>query len=106
MTDSNADAAGIDPVDPAAEAAAGLDGLDAELAELIDEAAAVDNKVSELTADLQRLQAEYANYRKRVERDRAVARENAIGEVLAALLPLIDDFGRASEHGMLKNERY
>ena len=54
-----------------------------------------------LTADLQRLQAEYSNYRKRVERDRALARETAIGEVLNALLPVLDDFGRAREHGEL-----
>jgi molecular chaperone GrpE len=66
-----------------------------------DAAAAVDNQLGELTADLQRLQAEYANYRKRVERDRAVAREAAIGEVLGALLPVLDDFGRAREHGEL-----
>ena len=66
-----------------------------------DAAAAVDNQLGELTADLQRLQAEYANYRKRVERDRAVAREAAIGEVLAALLPVLDDFGRAREHDEL-----
>ena len=38
--------------------------------------------IETLTADLQRLQAEYANYRKRVERDRAVAHELAIGSVL------------------------
>lgn len=61
----------------------------------------LDSQLDELTADLQRLSAEYANYRKRVERDRALARETAIGEVLAALLPLIDDFGRAREHGEL-----
>lgn len=66
-----------------------------------DAAAAVDDQLGELTADLQRLQAEYSNYRKRVERDRALARETAIGEVLNALLPVLDDFGRAREHGEL-----
>ena len=54
-----------------------------------------------LTADLQRLQAEYANYRKRVERDRALAHELAIGAVLTELLPSLDDIARASEHGEL-----
>jgi len=75
----------------------------AEASESIDSdaAAAVEDRVNELTADIQRLQAEYANYRKRVERDRAVAREAAIGDVLNALLPVLDDFGRAREHGEL-----
>ena len=54
-----------------------------------------------LTADLQRLQAEYANYRKRIERDRAVAHELAIGSVLTELLVILDDLDRAAEHGEL-----
>jgi molecular chaperone GrpE len=57
--------------------------------------------VATLTADLQRLQAEYANYRKRVERDRAVAYESAIGAVLTELLALLDDVDRAEQHGEL-----
>ena len=57
--------------------------------------------VASLTADLQRLQAEYANYRKRVERDRSVAHENAIGSVLTELLATLDDIDRASTHGEL-----
>ena len=52
-----------------------------------------------LTADLQRLQAEYSNYRKRVERDRAVASEIAIAAVLSELLATLDDIDRAAEHG-------
>lgn len=59
------------------------------------------DRLVERTQDLQRLQAEYANYRKRVERDKSVARENGVGEVFAALLPLLDDFARADEHGEL-----
>lgn len=51
-----------------------------------------------MTADLQRLQAEYANYRKRVERDRTVASEIAIASVLNELLPLLDGLDRAAEH--------
>jgi molecular chaperone GrpE len=57
--------------------------------------------VAALTADLQRLQAEYANYRKRVERDRAVSHDLAVGSVLTELLALLDDIDRASEHGEL-----
>ena len=55
-----------------------------------------------LTSDLQRLQAEYSNYRKRVERDRDLAREVAIGSVLAELLPVLDDLDRARAHGELE----
>ena len=61
----------------------------------------VGDKLVELTADIQRLQAEYSNYRKRVERDRSLARETAIAEVLIAFLPVLDDFARANEHGEL-----
>jgi molecular chaperone GrpE len=57
--------------------------------------------VATLTSDLQRLQAEYANYRKRVERDRAVAHESAVGAVLTELLALLDDVDRAEAHGEL-----
>ncbi|MDQ1464765.1 MAG: molecular chaperone GrpE [Actinomycetota bacterium] len=59
-------------------------------------------ELAERTADLQRLQAEYANYRKRVERDREAVRDFAVGEALAALLPVLDDIGRAREHGELE----
>jgi molecular chaperone GrpE len=57
--------------------------------------------VATLTSDLQRLQAEYANYRKRVERDRAVAHESAVGAVLTELLAILDDVDRAEQHGEL-----
>ena len=57
--------------------------------------------VSALTADLQRLQAEYANYKKRVERDRSLAHELAISSVLIELLPVLDDIERAQTHGEL-----
>ncbi len=57
--------------------------------------------VAALTADLQRLQAEYANYRKRVDRDRALSHEMAIGAFLTELLPTLDDIARATEHGEL-----
>ena len=57
--------------------------------------------VDELTRDLQRITAEYANYRKRVDRDRGLVTEQAIAAVLAALLPVLDDVDRAREHGDL-----
>ena len=62
----------------------------------------VTDPVVTLTNDLQRLQAEYANYRKRVERDRSLAHEMAIGAVLTELLALLDDVDRAEQHGELR----
>ncbi len=58
--------------------------------------------IAERTADLQRLQAEYANYRKRVERDREAVRELAVADALASLLPVLDDIGRARAHDELQ----
>jgi molecular chaperone GrpE len=58
-------------------------------------------QLAERTADLQRLQAEYSNYRKRVERDRAAVREQAVAGALIELLPVLDDIGRARDHGEL-----
>ncbi|MET8682173.1 nucleotide exchange factor GrpE [Streptomyces sp. NPDC004647] len=57
--------------------------------------------LGERTADLQRLQAEYQNYRRRVERDRITVKEVAIANLLTELLPVLDDIGRAREHGEL-----
>ena len=57
--------------------------------------------LDERTADLQRLQAEYQNYRRRVERDRITVKEIAIANLLTELLPVLDDIGRAREHGEL-----
>ncbi|MEY4492497.1 MAG: hypothetical protein RL085_908 [Actinomycetota bacterium] len=59
------------------------------------------DREAELLADLQRLQAEFVNYKNRVERDRDVARNNAIAEVIRAFLPALDDLTRAENHGDL-----
>ena len=70
--------------------------------ELIVEEVAPDqviDPVATLTNDFQRLQAEYANYRKRIERDRLVAHEMAIGAVLTELLALLDAVDLAEQHG-------
>lgn len=56
-------------------------------------------QLSERTADLQRLQAEYANYRKRVDRDRQLIAENATYRVLAPIIEVLDTIDRAREHG-------
>jgi len=62
---------------------------------------ALRTELDERTRDLQRVSAEYANYRKRVDRDRSVAAEQTTGSVLTSLLPLLDDVDRAREHGDL-----
>lgn len=57
--------------------------------------------LAERTADLQRVHAEYANYRKRADRERLIAGELAVGRALSDLLPVLDDIDRAREHGDL-----
>jgi molecular chaperone GrpE len=76
---------------------------DKELSDAVDEALAeveVD-EVAVLTSDLQRVQAEYSNYRKRVDRDRITANEITTAIVLSEFLPVLDDISRAEEHGEL-----
>ena len=58
-------------------------------------------RIKELTTDLQRLQAEYVNYKRRVDRDRDLVLQNAKFTILSALLPVLDDVDRAREHGEL-----
>ncbi|HEX6888343.1 MAG TPA: nucleotide exchange factor GrpE [Candidatus Nanopelagicales bacterium] len=58
-------------------------------------------QVAALTGDLQRVHAEYSNYRKRVERDRELVRDRAVEAVLVELLPILDDIGRARDHDEL-----
>jgi molecular chaperone GrpE len=62
----------------------------------------VERQLAERTADLQRLQAEYVNYKRRVDRDRDLVRQNATYGVLFSLLPVLDDIDRAREHGELE----
>ena len=69
--------------------------------EALNEATVVVDEVATLTSDLQRLQAEYANYRKRVDRDRVSTAEFAFASVLLELLPILDNLDRAAEHGQL-----
>jgi molecular chaperone GrpE len=79
---------------PVAEDETAKPGPDAELT-------ALRSELEERTHDLQRVTAEYANYRKRVDRDRGAAAEQTTGSVLTALLPVLDDIDRAREHGDL-----
>ena len=64
-----------------------------------DAADEVDKRVAELTTDLQRLQAEYVNYKRRVDRDRELVSQNATYKVLAPIVEVLDTIDRAREHG-------
>ncbi|MGW1890488.1 nucleotide exchange factor GrpE [Streptomyces sp. NPDC002004] len=86
---------------PSAEEGAAPAGDAAQTAGLTAQLDQVRTALNERTADLQRLQAEFQNYRRRVERDRIAVREIAIANLLTELLPVLDDIGRAREHGEL-----
>ncbi|GAA1924402.1 nucleotide exchange factor GrpE [Streptantibioticus ferralitis] len=89
---------------PAEQAGPGGPAGDAEQSadqDLSKQLESVRGQLAERTADLQRLQAEYQNYRRRVERDRIAVKEIAIANLLGELLPVLDDIGRAREHGEL-----
>ena len=81
------------------------DQLDQELADLVEETGPI-SKEAELLNDLQRLQAEFVNYKTRVERDRDQARNMAIAEAFRALLPALDDLSRAEAHGDLEGSPF
>ena len=87
--------------EPAAPAGDGVDDSAPAPTDATDEGA-LEATLAERTADLQRLQADYTNYRRRVERDREAVRELALVNILTNLLPVLDDIGRAREHGELE----
>ncbi len=90
----------VTPVDEAHDSGDALSQAEAILNEAAAEGAVAD-KEAELREDLQRLQAEYVNYRKRVERDREAVRELAVQSVMNNLLPVLDDIDAARAHGDL-----
>lgn len=112
----SADAAGTAGAPGAA--AAGAPGSEAEAAEADDAdedvltvddilnaaQAEVEDPTAEHLADLKRVTAEYANYRKRTEANREVERERAVGAAVAVLLPVLDDLDRAEKHGDLEGD--
>ena len=87
---------------------AGDAGVEADSSESSDSAGSADLHpdtvlAGERLADLQRLQAEYVNYKRRVDRDRAVVQERAAQSVIEALLPVLDDIHLARQHGDLES---
>ncbi|MFJ8915131.1 nucleotide exchange factor GrpE [Amycolatopsis sp. NPDC102389] len=97
----------VEPVPPAAQtepepATHAGPGLGESIVdESVSVASGLEKELAERTADLQRLQAEYANYRKRVDRDREQVVAGAKASVVGDLLPLLDDLERAEQHGDL-----
>jgi molecular chaperone GrpE len=92
-----APAAGAGGGAPSAPSAPSAPAAPAESAQV----SKLQSQLAERTADLQRLQAEYANYRKRVDRDRVTVREQAVAGTLIELLPVLDAIGQARDHGEL-----
>ncbi|MCB2413637.1 nucleotide exchange factor GrpE [Demequina sp. TTPB684] len=88
-------------IDDAATDEGKKDDFDADEAGADDALTQAEVKAAEHLADLQRLQAEYVNYRKRVDRDRLAIGDVATAKVLEALLPVLDDIAAARQHGDL-----
>ncbi|WP_063060091.1 nucleotide exchange factor GrpE [Nocardia sienata] len=78
-------------------------GLDGDGVEAAPTEAPASDELAERTADLQRLTAEYTNYRRRVERDRKTAVDSAKAAVVTELLGVLDDLDRAKAHGDLES---
>ncbi|GAA2139017.1 hypothetical protein GCM10009844_07480 [Nocardioides koreensis] len=75
------------------------EGAESGDVELEDDLSRAKRDLVDLTTDLQRLQAEYLNYKRRVERDRELIRENATYAALAPIVEVLDTIDRAREHG-------
>ncbi|HEU4811743.1 MAG TPA: nucleotide exchange factor GrpE [Nocardioides sp.] len=71
--------------------------------EVEDDFAVAQRAIADLTTDLKRLQAEYLNYKRRVERDRELIRENATYAALAPITEVLDTIDRAREHAPLED---
>ena len=85
---------------PSPEAVEPSEGL--ELLEAIDKVAELESLVAERTLDLQRVAAEYVNYKKRVDRDRDLARQSGVEAVVNDLLPVLDHIELAKQHESLE----
>lgn len=102
--DGPAAADGAAPADGTAADATATEADGAEAGDGADDdpTSALQARLDERTADLQRVSAEFANYRRRVERDRQSIIDTAKGSVLTELLTIVDDLDRAREHGDLE----
>jgi molecular chaperone GrpE len=110
FTEPSQDSQEPDESQAPAGSAGSPDAIDEAIAEILDaadadqpksEAEQMQDLVAERTADLQRLHAEYANYKKRVDRDRLLSRAAGIEAVVLDLLPVLDSVEAAREHDEL-----
>jgi molecular chaperone GrpE len=90
-----------EPQETAAPAAAANESEPPPVPDLEAEVKELTDKLAERTSDLQRLQAEYVNYKRRVDRDRDLARKVTIEGVLKDFLSVLDDVRSAREHSEL-----
>lgn len=90
-----------EPADPADAGAAGPPAGESLVDDSVAPVSELEKELAERTSDLQRVQAEYTNYRRRVERDREAVVATAKASVVSELLPLLDDIERAAAHGDL-----
>lgn len=110
MTDQNSNPEPGEEQDPLADAerivndaAADMDDVQADQAGADDAISQAEQKAAEHLADLQRLQAEYVNYRRRVDRDREANSELATIKVIESLMPVLDDIAGARNAGELED---
>ncbi|WP_104083451.1 nucleotide exchange factor GrpE [Cryobacterium sp. Y11] len=100
-----ADAAAAASVPDSAEADDSADGIEEDELTVQDILDAAEREVAEPTsehlADLKRVTAEYANYRRRTEANRAIEKERVTGDIVKVLIPVLDDIYRAEKHGDL-----
>jgi molecular chaperone GrpE len=109
-TDASGTAEGVDTDTAASAAGDGGAGFESDeetltVDDILNAAQAeVEDPSAEHLADLKRVTAEYANYRKRTEANREIERERAIGAAVSVLLPVLDDLDRAEKHGDLEGD--
>ncbi|MDO4412275.1 nucleotide exchange factor GrpE [Cutibacterium sp.] len=90
----------VDGVDIDAEASAeGAQAPEEQAPEELSREAQLEALLAERTEDLQRLQAEYVNYKRRVDRDRALSRQAGVDKVITDLMPVLDSIAMARQHG-------
>ncbi|HSP76262.1 MAG TPA: nucleotide exchange factor GrpE [Cryobacterium sp.] len=101
--EGEAEAAGVQDTDEAS--AEGIEEDELTVQDILDAATReIEEPTSEHLADLKRVTAEYANYRRRTEANREVERERVTVDVVKGLIPVLDDLDRAEKHGDLVGE--
>ncbi|MGL5406766.1 MAG: nucleotide exchange factor GrpE [Propionibacteriaceae bacterium] len=101
LAEEAAKESGIDTGDSAVDEAVVTGDADVSQTADVDPLADAERQLRERTEDLQRVQAEYMNYKRRVDRDREVAKQSGIEKVMTELLPVLDAIAMAGQHDEL-----